>query len=167
MNNRRSGRWSIKVTEKSNALDLERRVFTRETPRRDCSLSLKRSAEKKQLQDDKFRHFGPRCRCSLLYKPGWKKLACRTAGNTEKDQRKLRNLYAKSPKDLPCPTTGWSSSIFKISSDGSVLSSKGPCFRAGFKRGQKLGLIDRRAVTAARRVWRDAKASGPKRPPYR
>src|SRR5215831_7301107 len=38
-------RWSQNVTEKSNALDLEKGVFTHKDPR-DIAKSLKRSAEK-------------------------------------------------------------------------------------------------------------------------
>ena|SRR2546421_12355212 len=38
-------RWSQRVTEESNALDLEQRVFTRGNPRQ-IALSLKRSAER-------------------------------------------------------------------------------------------------------------------------
>src|SRR5215831_3983321 len=38
-------RWSQNVTEKSNALDLEKGVFTQKDPR-DIAKSLKRSAEK-------------------------------------------------------------------------------------------------------------------------
>jgi hypothetical protein len=38
-------RWSQQVTETSNALDLENKVFTKESPR-EIALSLKRSAER-------------------------------------------------------------------------------------------------------------------------
>lgn len=38
-------RWSAQVTRSSNALDLEKSVFLRKTPR-DVALSLRRSAEK-------------------------------------------------------------------------------------------------------------------------
>jgi hypothetical protein len=38
-------RWSARVTRESNALDLERRVFTKRSPRA-VALSLKRSAER-------------------------------------------------------------------------------------------------------------------------
>jgi hypothetical protein len=41
---KRSGYWSADVLKKSNALDLERGVFTLETPRK-IAASLKRSAE--------------------------------------------------------------------------------------------------------------------------
>jgi hypothetical protein len=40
----KSKRWSQRVTERSNALDLERGVFTKEDPR-SIARSLKRSAE--------------------------------------------------------------------------------------------------------------------------
>jgi hypothetical protein len=42
----RRSRWSRRVTEQSNALDLEHRVFTR-SPKQ-IALSLKRSAERSQ-----------------------------------------------------------------------------------------------------------------------
>jgi hypothetical protein len=42
--NGKNKRWSQKVTEKSNALDLEKGVFTQKDPR-DIAKSLKRSAE--------------------------------------------------------------------------------------------------------------------------
>ena len=42
---RKGGRWSDRVTRRSNALDLERAVFTWGDPRR-IALSLKRSAER-------------------------------------------------------------------------------------------------------------------------
>ena len=41
---KRKERWSREVTEKSNALDLEKEVFTEDDPHR-IALSLKRSAE--------------------------------------------------------------------------------------------------------------------------
>ena len=42
-----SKRWSQKVTQTSNALDLEPKVFAQDNPR-DIALSLKRSAEHSQ-----------------------------------------------------------------------------------------------------------------------
>jgi hypothetical protein len=42
---KRTGRWSATVTQKSNALDLERRAFTFRDPKR-IARSLKRSAER-------------------------------------------------------------------------------------------------------------------------
>src|SRR4030095_667591 len=43
----RENRWSQQVTETSNAMDLEDRVFAKDDPR-DIARSLKRSAEKSQ-----------------------------------------------------------------------------------------------------------------------
>jgi Protein of unknown function (DUF3175) len=40
-----SGKWSQRVTERSNALDLERGVFTSNSPKK-IAASLKRSAER-------------------------------------------------------------------------------------------------------------------------
>ena len=42
---RKARRWSRRVTERSNALDLESGVFTKRTPRQ-VATSLKRSAER-------------------------------------------------------------------------------------------------------------------------
>ena len=51
----KSKRWSREVTEKSNALDLEANVFTKENPRQ-IALSLKRSAEhSKRRKSDPYR----------------------------------------------------------------------------------------------------------------
>jgi hypothetical protein len=45
MNTKTTRRWSQRVTQTSNALDLDRGVFTFSSPRR-IALSLKRSAER-------------------------------------------------------------------------------------------------------------------------
>ena len=51
----KSKRWSREVTEKSDALDLESNVFTRENPRR-IAESVKRSAEhSKRRKSDPYR----------------------------------------------------------------------------------------------------------------
>ena len=48
-------RWSREVTEKSNALDLEPSVFTKDDPR-EIALSLKRSAERsRRRKSDPYR----------------------------------------------------------------------------------------------------------------
>jgi len=48
-------RWSQKVTEKSDALDLEPSVFTKDDPR-EIALSLKRSAERsRRRKSDPYR----------------------------------------------------------------------------------------------------------------
>jgi len=50
-----SKRWSRDVTQKSDALDLEANVFTKDRPR-DIALSLKRSAEhSKRRKSDPYR----------------------------------------------------------------------------------------------------------------
>jgi hypothetical protein len=50
-----TGRWSQRVTRESNALDLERGVFSQRNPRK-IALSLKRSAERsKRRKSDPFR----------------------------------------------------------------------------------------------------------------
>jgi Protein of unknown function (DUF3175) len=50
-----AGRWSQRVTERSDALDLERGVFTQKDPKR-IAASLKRSAERsKRRKSDPYR----------------------------------------------------------------------------------------------------------------
>jgi len=52
---RKGKRWSHRVTEKSNALDLEEGVFAKDDPR-DIAKSLKRSAERsRRRKSDPFR----------------------------------------------------------------------------------------------------------------
>src|SRR5689334_3286398 len=52
---KKSKRWSQKVTQTSNAMDLEKDVFTRDSPR-SIARSLKRSAEKSnRRKSDPFR----------------------------------------------------------------------------------------------------------------
>jgi hypothetical protein len=53
-------RWSQRVTEKSNALDLEQGVFAKDDPR-SIARSLKRSAE--PVGAVRATLFAPRCRC--------------------------------------------------------------------------------------------------------
>ena len=55
MSARKRARWSQRVTETSNALDLERGIFTQSDPRR-IALSLKRSAERsRRRKSDPYR----------------------------------------------------------------------------------------------------------------
>jgi len=52
---RKPGRWSQRVTQTSNALDLEAGIFARDNPRR-IALSLKRSAGRsRRRKSDPFR----------------------------------------------------------------------------------------------------------------
>jgi predicted RNA-binding protein with RPS1 domain len=48
----KSGRWSARVTKRSNALDLEPKVFRSSSPRK-IALSLKRSAERSKRRKAK------------------------------------------------------------------------------------------------------------------
>lgn len=55
MATKKGKRWSQRVTEKSNALDLEEGVFAKDDPR-DIAKSLKRSAERsRRRKSDPFR----------------------------------------------------------------------------------------------------------------
>ena len=85
-------RWSRRVTERSDALDLESRVFTR-SPRQ-IALSLKRSAER-----SKRRKSGPfRSAMSMLtfyINRGGKDLSARRKRILEKAKDELRTLFDK------------------------------------------------------------------------
>ena len=53
-------KWSAKVTKHSNALDLEKSVFKKKTPK-EIAESLKRSAE--QAREKRVALFNPLCQC--------------------------------------------------------------------------------------------------------
>jgi hypothetical protein len=88
-----SARWSRRVTEGSNALDLEPGVFTFEDPRR-IARSLKRSAERSRR-----RKSGPyRSAMSMLtfyINRAGRSLSARQRSRLEKAKDELRALYGK------------------------------------------------------------------------
>jgi hypothetical protein len=89
----RAGRWSRRVTERSNALDLEPGVFTLEDPRR-IARSLKRSADSSRR-----RKSGPfRSAMSMLtfyINRAGRSLSSRERSRLEKAKDELRALYGK------------------------------------------------------------------------
>jgi len=86
-------RWSQRVTEKSNALDLEQGVFSRDDPR-SIARSLKRSADRSQR-----RKSGPfRSAMSMLtfyLNRAGKKLSRSRRKRLEAAKEELRDLYGK------------------------------------------------------------------------
>ncbi len=86
-------RWSQRVTEKSNALDLEQGVFSRNDPR-SIARSLKRSADRSQR-----RKSGPfRSAMSMLtfyLNRAGKKLSRTRRKRLEAAKEELRDLYGK------------------------------------------------------------------------
>jgi len=86
-------RWSQRVTEKSNALDLEQGVFSRNEPR-SIARSLKRSADRSQR-----RKSGPfRSAMSMLtfyLNRAGKKLSRSRRKRLEAAKEELRDLYGK------------------------------------------------------------------------
>jgi len=83
-------RWSRRVTEESNAMDLEAGVFTRTDPR-SIARSLKRSAE--QSRREKAIHFVRRCRCSISISIAQGKIFRRRTGTVLKQRRKNCGIY--------------------------------------------------------------------------
>ncbi|HET9403143.1 MAG TPA: DUF3175 domain-containing protein [Burkholderiales bacterium] len=88
-------RWSARVMRTSNALDLERRVFTKRSPRA-IAQSLKRSAER-----SKRRKSAPfRSAMSMLnfhINRGGKGLSKSQRVVLERAKRELRKLYGREP----------------------------------------------------------------------
>jgi hypothetical protein len=92
--------WSKEVTEKSNAMDLEKNIFTRKTPRQ-MALSLKRSAESSER-----RKASPfRSAMSMLnfyQNRAGKNLSEEKKEALQKAKEELRKLYGKEkPKKRP------------------------------------------------------------------
>ena len=92
---RTSSRWSARVTRTSNALDLERGVFTQRSPRA-VARSLKRSAERSRR-----RKSAPfRSAMSMLnfhLNRGGKGLSRTQRATLERAKEELRKLYGRKP----------------------------------------------------------------------
>lgn len=95
----RSKRWSQRVTETSNALDLEAGVFTLEDPR-EIALSLKRSAERsRRRKADPFR--SAMSMLTFYVNRAGKALPARQRARLEEAKDELRELFGRerhSPK---------------------------------------------------------------------
>ena len=86
-------RWSRDVTQKSDALDLEANVFTKERPR-DVALSLKRSAEhSKRRKSDPYR--SAMSMLTFYINRAGKNLPKERRERLEKAKDELRRMYRK------------------------------------------------------------------------
>lgn len=90
-----SRRWSQEVTEKSNALDLEPDVFTRDNPR-SIAESLKRSAEEsRRRKSDPYR--SAMSMLTFYINRAGKNLSKERRDRLEKAKVELRALFGKTP----------------------------------------------------------------------
>lgn len=89
-------RWSKKVTETSNALDLEAGVFSQDDPAR-IARSLKRSAERSQRRkSDPYR--SAMSMLTFYVNRAGKNLGPRRRRVLERAKDELRRLYHREPK---------------------------------------------------------------------
>jgi len=86
-------RWSQRVTEKSNALDLEQGVFSRNDPR-SIARSLKRSADRSQRRKSEPFRAAMSMLTFYLNRAG-KKLSRTRRKRLEAAKEELRDLYGK------------------------------------------------------------------------
>ena len=88
-------RWSRKVTETSNALDLERRVFTKGP--REIARSLKRSAERShRRKSDPYR--SAMSMLTFYMNRAGKHLSKSDRARLERAKDELRRLYGRPPR---------------------------------------------------------------------
>ena len=86
-------RWSQRVTEKSNALDLDQGVFSRDDPR-SIARSLKRSADRsRRRKSDPFR--SAMSMLTFYINRAGKKLSKSRRKRLEAAKEELRDLYGK------------------------------------------------------------------------
>jgi uncharacterized protein DUF3175 len=91
----KSRRWSSEVTERSNALDLESSVFTKDSPRA-IAASLKRSAEQStRRKSDPYR--SAMSMLTFYINRAGKNLPKQRREILEKAKDELRALYGKKP----------------------------------------------------------------------
>jgi hypothetical protein len=89
-------RWSQQVTEKSNALDLEEGVFSKDDPR-SIARSLKRSADRsRRRKSDPFR--SAMSMLTFYINRAGKQLSKSKLKRLEAAKEELRDLYGKSDK---------------------------------------------------------------------
>jgi hypothetical protein len=89
-------RWSQRVTERSNALDLDPGVFTRSDPR-SIARSLKRSAERsRRRKADPFR--SAMSMLTFYINRAGKSLSAAQRRRLEAAKGELRKLYGRSPR---------------------------------------------------------------------
>ena len=89
-------KWSRRVTETSNALSLEQRVFAQKNPRR-IALSLKRSADhSRRRRSTSFR--SAMSMLNFYINRAGRKLPARQRARLEKAKVELRDVYGKTPR---------------------------------------------------------------------
>ena len=89
----KSKRWSREVTEKSDALDLESNVFTRENPR-SIAESVKRSAEhSKRRKSDPYR--SAMSMLTFYINRAGRKLPKTRLAKLQRAKKELRELYGR------------------------------------------------------------------------
>lgn len=89
----RTRRWSQRVTQHSNALDLEHGVFTQSDPKR-IARSLKRSAEwSRRRKSDPYR--SAMSMLTFYINRGGRQLSAAQRKRLESAKRELRRLYHK------------------------------------------------------------------------
>lgn len=89
----RSGRWSQRVTRESDALDLERGVFSKESPRA-IAQSLKRSAERSRRRKSEPYRSAMSMLTFYINRAG-RKLSRARRARLEAAKDELRALYGK------------------------------------------------------------------------
>jgi hypothetical protein len=90
-------RWSRRVTETSNALDLERSVFTQRSARQ-VALSLKRSAERsRRRKSEPFR--SAMSMLNLYINRAGKNLTPERRRTLERAKIELRKVFRRDPRD--------------------------------------------------------------------
>jgi len=96
MSGHKNARWSKRVTEHSNALDLESGVFSRADPR-SIARSLKRSAERsRRRKADPFR--SAMSMLTFYINRAGKKLSKQRLARLEAAKDELRALYGRAPR---------------------------------------------------------------------
>lgn len=90
---RGAGRWSARVTRESNALSLEKGVFTKSSPRK-IALSLKRSADHSRRRKSNAYRSAMSMLVFFINRAG-KGLSRTRKQRLEKAKDELRDLYGK------------------------------------------------------------------------
>jgi len=122
---RKRKRWSHKVTEESNALDLEQGVFSKDDPR-SIAQSLKRSADRsRRRKADPFRS----AMSMLIFyiNRGGKKLSKSRRKRLEAAKEELRDLYGRHDIRGQCEPIRQG-----IASAGYISSRKAPILAPSF-----------------------------------
>jgi len=92
----RKRRWSRRVTETSNALTLEQRVFAQKDPHR-IAVSLKRSADRsRRRKSSSFR--SAMSMLNFYVNRAGRKLPVRQRARLERAKVELREVYGRSPR---------------------------------------------------------------------